>query len=125
MPIIAEPMLGRRKRGKDQTLYIYGVSNRNQDRSSRQRRLVATQSKERRPRTGSALPRQERRSPRKELWSIEWIRAQIAARTQQRTAVRKGEVGCLFDEIRDLVEPTERRDMDGSTGPQRRHDAGA
>jgi len=91
MPIIAEPMLGRRKRGKDQTLYIYGVSNRNQDRSSRQRRLVATQSKERRPRTGSALPRQERRSPRKELWSIEWIRAQIAARTQQRTAVREGE----------------------------------
>jgi hypothetical protein len=27
--------------------------------------------------------------------------------------------GCLFDEIQNLVEPTERREMDGSAGPQR------
>jgi hypothetical protein len=29
------------------------------------------------------------------------------------------EVGCLFDEIQDLVEPTERRTMDSPAGPQR------
>jgi integrase len=33
--------------------------------------------------------------------------------------VRKGEGGCIFDEIGNLVEPTERRDKDGSAGPQR------
>src|ERR1700730_2480668 len=33
--------------------------------------------------------------------------------------VRKGEVGCLFDEIQNLVEPTERQGMDGLAGPQR------
>jgi hypothetical protein len=33
--------------------------------------------------------------------------------------VRKGEGGCLFDEIQDLVEPTERLHMDVRAGPQR------
>jgi len=36
--------------------------------------------------------------------------------------IRKGEIGCLFDEIQNLVEPIERRDMDGSAG---RSEAGA
>jgi hypothetical protein len=39
--------------------------------------------------------------------------------------IRKGEVGCLFDEIGNLVEPTERPHKDVRTGPQRRQDAGA
>jgi hypothetical protein len=33
--------------------------------------------------------------------------------------IREGEVGCLSDEIQDLVGPTERRTMDGPAGPQR------
>jgi len=33
--------------------------------------------------------------------------------------IREGEVRCLLDEIQDLVEPTERRTMDGPAGPQR------
>jgi hypothetical protein len=33
--------------------------------------------------------------------------------------VRKGEVGCLFDEIQNLVEPTERLHTDVQAGPQR------
>src|SRR5271157_808036 len=33
--------------------------------------------------------------------------------------VREGEVGCLFDEIAYLVEPTERLHMDVQAGPQR------
>jgi hypothetical protein len=33
--------------------------------------------------------------------------------------VRTGEVGCLFDEIQNLVEPTERRTIDSPAGPQR------
>ena len=36
--------------------------------------------------------------------------------------VREGEGGCLFDEIRDLVAPTERLHMDVQAGPQRRHE---
>jgi hypothetical protein len=36
-----------------------------------------------------------------------------------------GEVGCLFDEIGNLVEPTERPDMDVPAGPQRGMDAEA
>jgi len=32
---------------------------------------------------------------------------------------REGEVGCLFDEIQNLVEPTERLHMDVQAGPQR------
>jgi hypothetical protein len=34
-------------------------------------------------------------------------------------AVREGEGGCLFDEIQDLVEPTERLHMEVQAGPQR------
>jgi hypothetical protein len=34
-------------------------------------------------------------------------------------AVRKGEGGCFFDEIQDLVEATERLHMDVQAGPQR------
>jgi hypothetical protein len=33
--------------------------------------------------------------------------------------VREGEVGCLFDEIHNLVEPTERLHTDVQAGPQR------
>jgi hypothetical protein len=33
--------------------------------------------------------------------------------------IRKGEGGCLFDEIHNLVEPTERRYKNVSAGPQR------
>ena len=33
--------------------------------------------------------------------------------------VREAEVGCLFDEIQDLVKPIERPDMVGPAGPQR------
>jgi hypothetical protein len=40
-------------------------------------------------------------------------------RMWQRTVVREGEVGCLLDEIQNLVGPTERRTMDGPAGPQR------
>jgi len=36
-----------------------------------------------------------------------------------------GEVGCLFDEIGNLVDPTERRYMDVPAGPQRGMDAEA
>ncbi len=43
----------------------------------------------------------------------------FATRKWQRTQVREGEVGCLFDEIRNLVEPTERLHMDVQAGPQR------
>ena len=32
-----------------------------------------------------------------------------------------GEVGCIFDEMSNLVEPTERRYMDVPAGPQRSH----
>jgi hypothetical protein len=35
--------------------------------------------------------------------------------------VRKGEVGCLFDEIQDLVEPTERLHMAEQHYGERRH----
>ena len=35
------------------------------------------------------------------------------------TEIRKGEGGCLFDEIGNLVEPTERPHMDVRAGPQR------
>jgi hypothetical protein len=38
------------------------------------------------------------------------------------TESRKGEIGCGFDEIQNLVELIERRDMDGSAG---RSEAGA
>jgi len=37
----------------------------------------------------------------------------------QRTQVREGEVGCLIDEIQNLVEPIERLHMDVRAGPQR------
>jgi hypothetical protein len=30
------------------------------------------------------------------------------------TEIREGEIGCIFDETQSLVEPIERRDMDGS-----------
>ncbi len=43
----------------------------------------------------------------------------LCHRMWQRPKVREGEVGCLFDEIQDLVGPTERRTMDGLAGPQR------
>lgn len=43
------------------------------------------------------------------------LRQDIAA-----NEVRQGEGGCLFDETGSLVEPTERRYMDVSAGPQRR-----
>ena len=33
--------------------------------------------------------------------------------------VREGEIGCVFDEIKNLVEPIERRAMEGPAGPQR------
>jgi hypothetical protein len=33
--------------------------------------------------------------------------------------VRKGEIGCVFDEMQNLVEPIERRYMDVSAGPHR------
>jgi hypothetical protein len=36
--------------------------------------------------------------------------------------IRKGEIGWLFDEIQNLVEPIERRTMDGPAGPQRRQE---
>jgi hypothetical protein len=39
--------------------------------------------------------------------------------TQGATDEVRGEGGCFFDEIQDLFEPTERRDMDASAGPQR------
>src|ERR1700722_11695714 len=35
------------------------------------------------------------------------------------TRVREGMVGCLFDEIQNLVEPTERLHTDVPAGPQR------
>ena len=35
----------------------------------------------------------------------------------QRTQVREGEIGCVFDEIQNLVEPIERPDMDVRAGP--------
>jgi hypothetical protein len=35
------------------------------------------------------------------------------------TKIREGEIGCVFDEIQNLVEPIERRYMDGSAGRQR------
>jgi hypothetical protein len=35
------------------------------------------------------------------------------------TRVREGEIGCLFDEIQNLVEPIERLHMDVQAGPQR------
>jgi hypothetical protein len=34
-----------------------------------------------------------------------------------------GEVGCLFDEIGNLVEPTERRHKEVPAGPQRSRDS--
>jgi hypothetical protein len=34
--------------------------------------------------------------------------------------VWKGEIGCLFDEIQNLVEPIERPRMDVRAGPQQR-----
>ena len=54
----------------------------------------------------------------------------------QRTKVREGEVGCFFDEIGNLVEPTERpdmgephagerRDMEGAAGPGAKQDCAA
>jgi hypothetical protein len=43
------------------------------------------------------------------------IRARIAATDE----IREGEGGCLFDEIQNLVEPTERLHTDVQAGPQR------
>jgi hypothetical protein len=34
--------------------------------------------------------------------------------------IRNGEIGCLVDEIQNLIEPIEHRYMDVSAGPQRR-----
>jgi hypothetical protein len=50
------------------------------------------------------------------------------ANAQRRGAtdgVREGEVGCLSDEIQNLVGPTECRTMNGPAGPRRGKDAGA
>jgi hypothetical protein len=41
----------------------------------------------------------------------------------QRTRVREGEIGCLFDEIQNLVEPIERRYMGEQHCGERRHRA--
>jgi hypothetical protein len=41
----------------------------------------------------------------------------VATERAASTEIRKGEGGCLFDEIQDLVEPTERRTTESPARP--------